>query len=138
MQHHFTSANQPQANSQIKAVKVILQGLKKRLNEAKYTWANEIGSILWSYRMTPQLTMGKTPFKLTFEVNAMIPVEVKEPSPRDIFQALNFEALQEEVDFSSKARKMAHIWEKVLKQRITRRYNSAIVPRKFEKGDLVL
>ena len=68
----------------------------------------------------------------------MIPIKVEEPSPRVIFRAMSSESLKEEIDLSGKAKEMAHIWEKALKQRITKRYNSAVIPRKFEEGDLVL
>ena len=33
---------------------------------------------------------------------------------------------------------MAYIKEQALKQRVAKRYNSSVVPRKFEEGDLVL
>ena len=51
---------------------------------------------------------------------------------------MNSETVREEVDLSSKAREIAHIQEKSLKQRIAKKYNSAIVPRQFEEGHLVL
>ena len=44
-------------------------------------WADELGSVLWSYQTTLQSTIGETPFKLTYSINAMIPIEVEEPSP---------------------------------------------------------
>ena len=88
MKHHFTSVEHPQANGQVKAAnKVMLQGLKKRLDEAKGARANKLGSILYSYQTTPQSTTSETPFKLNYEINAMIPVEVEEPSPIVIFWA---------------------------------------------------
>ena len=68
----------------------------------------------------------------------MISVEVGEPSPRVIFRSPSFECIREEIDLSSEAREMAHIREKALKQRVAKRYNSSVVPRKFDKGDLVL
>ena len=58
---------------------------------------------------------GWNPFKLTYGVDALIPVEVEEPSPRVIFQAMSPESLKEEIDFFSKAREMEYIWEKTLK-----------------------
>ena len=46
--------------------------------------------------------------------------------------------MREEIDLSSKARKMAHIREKALKLRVAKRYNSSMIPHKFKEGDLVL
>ena len=56
--------------------------------------------------------MGETPFKLTYRVKAMIPIEVKEPSPRVMFQCTNSQALLEEADLANEAREMAHLQEK--------------------------
>ena len=106
----------PQANGQIEAAnKVILRGLKKRLEDKKGSWADKLGSVLWSYRTTPHSTTGETPFKLTYREDAMIPMEVEEPSPRVIFWSTSSESIREEIDLSSEARKMAHIREKALK-----------------------
>ena len=116
----------------------MLQGLKKRLDEAKEAWADELGTVLWSYQTTPQSTTSETLFKMTYGVETMIPMEVKEPSPSIIFQATSSYALWEEIDLTSEAREMAYMREKVLKQRIATRYNFVITTQKFEKGDLVL
>ena len=68
----------------------------------------------------------------------MILVEVGEPGPRVIFQSMSSESIREEINLSNEAREMAHIRKKALKQRVAKRYNSSVVPRKFEEGDLVL
>ena len=82
VKHHFTSVEHPKANGQVEAAnKVILGGLKKRLGEAKGAWADELGSVLWSYQTTPYSMTGETPFKLTYGVDAMTPVKVEELSP---------------------------------------------------------
>ena len=54
-------------------------------------------------------TTGETSFKLTYKVDALIQVEVEEPSLRVIFRAARSELLREEIDLSSEAREMAHI-----------------------------
>ena len=110
VRHHFTSVEHPQANGQVEAAnKVILHGLKKRLDDKKGAWADELGSVLWSYRTTPHSTMGESPFKLTYGVDAMIPIEVGEPSPRLIFRNTNSQSMREELDLSGEAREMAYI-----------------------------
>ncbi|XP_052110324.1 uncharacterized protein LOC127741598 [Arachis duranensis] len=78
----FSSVEHPQTNSQVEATnKVILQGLRKRLDQKKGTWADELASVLWSYRTTPQSSTEETPCQLTYGVNTVIPMEVGEPSP---------------------------------------------------------
>ncbi|XP_020239391.1 uncharacterized protein LOC109818355 [Cajanus cajan] len=77
IKHRFTSVEHPQSNGQAEAAnKVILSELKKRLGTAKGTWAEELLEVLWAYRCTPQSTTQETPFRLTYGVDAMIPVEV--------------------------------------------------------------
>lgn len=68
----------------------------------------------------------------------MIPIEVEEPSLRVVFLAASSQALHEEADLASEVKEMAHIQEKTLNQRIANRYNSVIIPRKFQEGNLVL
>ncbi|XP_020222083.1 uncharacterized protein LOC109804662 [Cajanus cajan] len=83
IKHRFTSVEHPQSNGQAKAAnKVILNELKKRLGDAKGAWAEELTEVLWAYRCTPQSTTKETPFRLTYGTDAMIPVEVGEPSFR--------------------------------------------------------
>nr|KYP72260.1 Gypsy retrotransposon integrase-like protein 1 [Cajanus cajan] len=64
------------------ANKVILTELKKRLGEAKGAWAEQLPEVLWAYRCTPQLTTQETPFRLVYGSDAMLPVEIGEPSFR--------------------------------------------------------
>nr|KYP37331.1 Transposon Ty3-I Gag-Pol polyprotein [Cajanus cajan] len=62
------------------ANKVILSKLKKRLGEVKGAWAEQLPEVLWAYRCTPQSTTQETPFRLVYGSDAMIPVEIGEPS----------------------------------------------------------
>ncbi|RDX88248.1 hypothetical protein CR513_30186, partial [Mucuna pruriens] len=44
----------PQTNGQAEAAnKVILKGLRRRLEEAKGRWVEELPQVLWSYHTTP-------------------------------------------------------------------------------------
>nr|XP_025647464.1 uncharacterized protein LOC112742446 [Arachis hypogaea] len=79
----FSSVEHPQTNGQVESAnKVILLGLKRHLDNKKGAWADELASVLWSYRTTEQSATGETPFRLTCGVDAVIPVEIGEPSPR--------------------------------------------------------
>ena len=50
---YFTLAY-PQGNGKVEAVnKVIVNGLKKRLDDAKGKWVEELPHVLWTYRTTP-------------------------------------------------------------------------------------
>ncbi|XP_016177916.1 uncharacterized protein K02A2.6-like [Arachis ipaensis] len=134
--HRFSSVEHPQTNGQVESAnKIIVKGFKKRLDEAKGLWADELGSILWSYRTTPQTTTGETPFRLTYGVEAVIPVEIGDPSPRKTVGGNDEEA---ERDLIDEERSIAHIKELALKQRISLRYNHGVIRREFTTNDLVL
>jgi len=77
------SVEHPQTNGQAEvANKVILGQLKKRLGSAEGLWAEKLPEILWAYRCTPQTSTGETPFNLTYGTDAMLPIEVNEPTLR--------------------------------------------------------
>ncbi|XP_057757869.1 uncharacterized protein LOC130976929 [Arachis stenosperma] len=99
--HQFTSVEHPQANGQAEATnKVILAGLKKRLQDAKGAWAEELPQVLWAYQTTPHSTTGESPFRLAYRMEAMIPVEIEEGSPRMILynEEANSQIQREELD----------------------------------------
>ncbi|XP_017434643.1 uncharacterized protein LOC108341478 [Vigna angularis] len=83
IKHVTGSVEHPQTNGQTEAAnKAILIELKKRLGEAKGLWVEELLEVLWVYRCTPHDSTGDTPFNLTYDTDAMLPVEVGEPSLR--------------------------------------------------------
>lgn len=54
VKHHSTSVEQPQPNRQAESAnRVIPKGLKRRLDEAKGSWVEELPHVLWAYRTTP-------------------------------------------------------------------------------------
>jgi len=62
--------------------KTIIQNLKKKLESAKGKWREILPEVLWAYRTTPKSSTWETPFFLVYGAEALIPVEVGEPSAR--------------------------------------------------------
>ncbi|XP_009781110.2 uncharacterized protein [Nicotiana sylvestris] len=62
--------------------KVIINNLKKRLEESKGKWPEVLLGVLWAYRTTAKIGTGETPFSLVYGADALIPVEIGEPSTR--------------------------------------------------------
>jgi len=60
----FTSVEHPpQANGFAEAAnRVILRGIRRRLDATKTNWVEELHTILWAYRTTPHSTTGESPF----------------------------------------------------------------------------
>ena len=79
---HSTPAY-PQGNGQAKAVnKVIVSGLKKRLDDVKGKWVEELPHVLWTYKTTPRRSTGETPFSMTYGAETVILLETGFPTSR--------------------------------------------------------
>ncbi|RVW71623.1 hypothetical protein CK203_052646 [Vitis vinifera] len=73
----------PQSNGQAEATnKTLINALKKRLEQAKGKWVEELPGVLWAYRTTPGRPTGNTPFALTYGMDAVIPTEIGLPTIR--------------------------------------------------------
>ena len=117
----FASVEHPQTNRQVESAnRVLLRGLKRRLEKAKGTWAEEVPRIVWAYDTTPQSTTRETPFSLVYGSDAMIPVEIQENSPH----FLNFvvedsnEERKVNLDLLDEVREEARIKAEALKRRV--------------------
>ena len=49
-------------------------------------WASKLPYTLWGYRTTERVSTGATPFSLTYEIEDVLPVELKIPSLRVIME----------------------------------------------------
>ncbi|RDX87839.1 hypothetical protein CR513_30637, partial [Mucuna pruriens] len=79
--------------------------------------------VLWSYHTTPHSSTNETTFQLTFGMEAIIPVEIGEPSPRTaLFQpAENKDKLRVNLDLLQEVREVAQVKEYAAKARAARR-----------------
>ena len=131
----------PQKNGQVESAnKVLLRELKRRLEKAKGTWAEEVLRIVWAYHTTPQSTTGETPFSFVYGSDAMIPVEIQESSP--CFQSFVAEEFNEErkvnLDLLDEVREEARIKAEAVKRRVEHKHSSKIKPQQFQVADLVM
>ncbi|KAK8923848.1 hypothetical protein KSP39_PZI019755 [Platanthera zijinensis] len=79
----FLSLHHPRSNGQVEAAnKLIVNLLKKKVINLKGNWAEQLPSVLWALRTTPNSATGETPFKLSHGSEALIPVEFEVRSPR--------------------------------------------------------
>ena len=141
VKHVFSFVEHPQTNGQVESAnRVLLKGLKRRLDKAKGTWTEEVPRIMWAYNTTPQSTTTETPFSLVYGSDTMISVEIQENSPR--FQNFVVEESNEEkkvnLDLLDKVREEARIKAQALKRRVKYKYNSKLRPRQFQVADLVI
>ena len=59
-----------------------MNGLKKRLDDAKGKWIEELPHVLWTYRTTSQKSIEETHFFMTYGAEAVIPLENGFPTMR--------------------------------------------------------
>ena len=53
--------------------------LKKRLDDAKGKWVEELSHVLWTYRTMPRKSTRETPFSMTYGAETVIPLEARFP-----------------------------------------------------------
>ncbi|XP_073300266.1 uncharacterized protein [Primulina huaijiensis] len=79
----FTSVAYPQANGQTEVTnRIIVQALKARLHGKGKDWVEKLPSVLWAYRTTPRTSTRETPYSLVYGSEAVLSVEIGQPSAR--------------------------------------------------------
>ncbi|KAL0404564.1 UNVERIFIED_CONTAM: hypothetical protein Sradi_2097200 [Sesamum radiatum] len=77
IKQRFTTVAHPQANGQVEVTnRILVQGIKRRLERVGGNWAEELTSVLWAYRTTPRGSTGESPFSLVYGTEAIIPAEL--------------------------------------------------------------
>nr|CAN79729.1 hypothetical protein VITISV_034267 [Vitis vinifera] len=83
----YSMPRYPQNNGQAEATnKTLLIALKKRLEEAKEKWVDELFGVLWAYRTIPEKPIRTTPFTLAYGIKAIIPTEIGMPTAKTTVQ----------------------------------------------------
>ncbi|XP_072084713.1 uncharacterized protein [Arachis hypogaea] len=138
IKQHFSSVEHPQSNGLAEAAnKVVLQALRKKLDDAKGLWAELVPEVLWAYNTTAHSTTKETPFRLVYGSEAMIPMEISQDSLRTLTEHHD-EARQAELDLIEEIREISAIRHRALQQQLSRRHSRKVQPRTFNTGDLVL
>lgn len=74
IKNRYSTLVYPQVNEQTEVTnKVIVDGLKKRLEEEKGIWVNELPHVPWVYRTMLKRSTEETPFSMTYGCEAVIP-----------------------------------------------------------------
>ena len=130
-----------QGNGQGKTVnKVIVNRLKKSLDDAKGKWVEELSHVLWMYRTTPRRSTGETPFSMTYGIEAIIPLETGFPMLRtSTFNSSdNNGLLEKSLDLIEERRENAMVQLAYFQHNLKQRYDANVRLRPLVPGDLVL
>jgi hypothetical protein len=141
----FAFVAHPKTNGQVKKANgIICNGIKKRLlaplEKAKHAWVDELPSLLWSLRTTPNAATQEMPFFLVHGAEAVLPVEITHEAPRIAAydEATSTEVLQDDVDALDEARDIALARATQYQQNLRNNHSSRARPWSFVVGDLVL
>ena len=88
-----------------------MNGLKKRLDDVKGIWMEELPHVLWTYRTTPRRSIGETPFSMFYGAEVVIPLETGFPTLRTSLFSLsrNDELLERSLDLIEERRESAMV-----------------------------
>ena len=141
IKNRYSTPAYPQGNGQAEAVnKVIVNGLKKRLDDAKGKWVEELPHVLWTYRMTPRKFTEETLFSMTYGAEAMIPLENGFPTMRTstFTSDRNDELLKKNLDLLEERRENAMVQLAYYQHKLKQDYDINVKLRPLAPGDLVL
>nr|XP_023886865.1 uncharacterized protein LOC111998971 [Quercus suber] len=141
IKNRYSTLAYPQGNGQAEVRnKVIVNGLKKRLEGAKGRWTEKLHNILWAYRTTLRRSTSKTHYSMTYGTESVIPVEISMSNTRVLgFSSdSNNELMMEQLDLLEERREMATIRLADSQQKMAQRYDKNVRSREFGVGDLML
>ncbi|XP_038693764.1 uncharacterized protein LOC119991491 [Tripterygium wilfordii] len=141
IRNKYSTPAYPQGNGQAEASnKIVLDGLKKRLDSAKGRWVEELPSVLWTQRTTPRRSTGQTPFSLAYGMEAVIPLEIGLPSIRTLAleRGENDNALAVSLDLLEEKREQAALKLASYQHELAKVHDRKVRARNFHPGDLVL
>ena len=140
-----SSLAHPQGNGQVERMNaIVLSGIKPRLIEplekTPGCWLDELPSVLWSIRTTPNRSTGYTPFFMVYGAEAVIPTDIIHDSPRvQLYTEQEVkEARENDVNLLEEQRELALARSAIYQQNLRRYHSRKVNPRVFREGDLVL
>ena len=120
--------------------RTLLKIIKTKLDDAEGTWPEELPNVLWAYRTTARTPIGEIPFRLTYRIEAVIPVKVGVTSTRRVAfsEEGNDEKLWLNLDCLDEVRDKASSRMTKYQQKMVEYYNKRVRLRQLDIGDLVL
>ena len=132
--NRYSTLTYPQGNGQAKVVnKVIVNGLKKRLNNVKGKQVEELSHVLWTYWTTPRRSTRET-------AEAVIPLETGFLTLRtsSFTPSNNDGLLGQNLDLIEERRENAMVQLTYYQHKLKQGYDSNVRLRLLAPGDLVL
>ena len=117
-----------------------MNGLKKRLNDTKGKWVDELPHVLWTYQTTPRRLTGETPFSMTYEAEVVISLETGFPTLRTslFIPNSNDNLLEKSLDLVEEQRENAVVQLAYYQQKLKQGYDSGVKLRLLNPEDIIL
>ena len=115
-----------------------MNGLNKRLDDAKGRWVEELPYVLRTYRTTPHKSTGETSFSMTYGVEAVIPLETSFPTLKTSSFCLssNNELLEKSLDIIEERRERAMVQLAYYQHKLKQDYDAKVKLRPLVPGNL--
>ena len=96
--------------------------------------------MLWSINTTPNRSTGYTPFFMVYRIEAVLPSDIRDDSPRvaAYVEANNEQARREALDLLDEKRDLAAACSAIYQQDLRRYHSRRVKSRTFQEGNLVL
>ena len=100
----------------------------------------ELPHVLWTYRTIPRRSTGETPFSMTYEAEAVIPLETRFPTSRtSLFNPSDNDGqLTKSLDLIEEKRENVMVQLTYYQQKLKQDYDANVKLRLLTPGDLVL
>ena len=139
--NRYSTPTYLEGNGQAEAVNnVIVNELKKRLDDAKGKWIEELSHILWTYRTTPRRSTGEAPFSMTYGAKVVILLETGFPTLRtsSFNPSSNNELLEKSLDLIDEKRENAMVQLAHYQHKLKQGYDVNVKLKSLVPSDLVL
>ena len=117
-----------------------MNGLKKRLDDAKGKWVDELPHVLWTYQTTPRRLRGETPFSMTYEAEVVISLEIGFPTLRTslFIPDSNDNLLEKSLDLVEERRENVVVQLAYYQQKLKQGYDFGMKLRSLNPEDIIL
>ncbi|TQE05483.1 hypothetical protein C1H46_008908 [Malus baccata] len=133
----------PQSNGQAEASnKILINIIKRMVIDSPKKWHEKLRNTLWAYRTSKRAGTGTTSYVLTFEQDAVLPMEINVNSVRiqnqfGLQSEKYIEAMCQGIEDLDVARIEALNQIQERKRAVARAYNKKVKLKSFKEGDLV-
>ncbi|KAM2185678.1 hypothetical protein ACFX1Q_030655 [Malus domestica] len=133
----LSSKSYPQGNSQAeKTNRTIFYCLKKKLEQRKGKWHEELPNVLRAYRTTKRKPTGESPFSLAYGTEAVIPTEVGLPTVRTLVveNGENNQQLAHNLDLVDEQREITALRLANYQNQVATYFNTRVKSKRFRVG----